>query len=267
MQNIGKSYREKLNLQMRGENHMDNLIKVANRNGDLVVSSREVAVNFDKEHKHILRDIENIQSDGVAQNWADLFIETEYQHEQNKQFYREYLLTRDGFSLLAMGFTGKKALEWKLKYIEVFNKMEQKLKEQNNLKLDSKFMYQIAQQLEEKENQIAIMAPKALFADAVSTSKSTVLVGELAKILKQNGIEDMGQNRLFTWLRDNGFLIRRKGSDYNMPTQKSMELGLFRIKETSITHSDGHISVNKTPKVTGKGQIYFVNKFKEREIA
>ena len=102
--------------------------------------------------------------------------------------------------------------------------------------------------------------PKVIFADAVSASNTTILVGELAKILKQNGV-DIGQNRLFEWLRRKGYLISRQGTDYNMPTQKSMELGLFRVKETSITHSDGHTSVNKTPKITGKGQEYFVNKF------
>ena len=113
-----------------------------------------------------------------------------------------------------------------------------------------------------KERQIAEQKPKVIFADAVATSKTSILVGELAKIMKQNGI-DIGQNRLFTWLRDNGYLISRKGTDYNMPTQKSMEFGLFEIKETSIVHSDGHTSTEKTPKVTGKGQIYFINKFKK----
>lgn len=113
------------------------------------------------------------------------------------------------------------------------------------------------------ENKIAEDKPKVLFADAVSTSKTSILIGELAKILRQNGIE-IGQNRLFEWLRNNGYLIRRKGTDYNMPTQYSMELGLFEVKETSITHSDGHISISKTPKVTGKGQIYFINKFEEK---
>lgn len=102
--------------------------------------------------------------------------------------------------------------------------------------------------------------PKVLFADAVATAKSSILIGELAKLLKQNGI-DIGQNRLFEWMRCNSYLIRRKGTDYNMPTQKAMESGLFEIKETSITHADGHISVNKTPKVTGRGQQYFINRF------
>lgn len=115
--------------------------------------------------------------------------------------------------------------------------------------------------IEQKDKLIEEMKPKALFAEAVSTSHTTILIGELAKILKQNGIET-GQKRLFEYLRNEGFLIKRKGVDYNMPTQKSMELGLFEIKETTINHSDGHISISKTPKVTGKGQIYFVNKFK-----
>ena len=109
------------------------------------------------------------------------------------------------------------------------------------------------------EEQAAADRPKVLFADAVSTAKTSILIGELAKLLKQNGV-DVGQNRLFDWLRSKGYLIRRRGSDYNMPTQRAMELGLFEIKETSIAHSDGHTTVNKTPKVTGRGQQYFVSK-------
>lgn len=102
--------------------------------------------------------------------------------------------------------------------------------------------------------------PKVIFADAVSTSESDILVGDLAKLLNQNGYV-VGQNRLFEQLRNEGFLISRKGNSYNMPTQRAMELGLFRIKETAITHSDGRVSLNKTPKVTGKGQQYFINRF------
>ena len=113
--------------------------------------------------------------------------------------------------------------------------------------------------IEGQKAQIAEMTPKALFADAVSASSTSILVGDLAKLIRQNG-KDIGQNRLFDWLRNNGYLIRAKGMSWNMPTQRSMDMGLFEVKETSITHSDGHISVNKTVKVTGKGQIYFVNK-------
>ncbi len=121
---------------------------------------------------------------------------------------------------------------------------------------------QLTIDLKQLETKIEEQKPKVLFADSVSASSTSILVGELAKIIKQNGHE-IGQNRLFQWLRDNNFLISRKGTDYNMPTQKSMELGLFEIKETSVTHADGHISINKTPKVTGKGQVYFINKFRE----
>nr|DAK43792.1 MAG TPA: repressor domain protein [Bacteriophage sp.] len=110
------------------------------------------------------------------------------------------------------------------------------------------------------EAQIEADKPKVLFADSVAASHGSILVGELAKLLNQNGI-DIGQNRLFNWLRENGYLICRKGTDYNMPTQRSMEMQLFNIKETAITHSDGHVSISKTVKVTGKGQLYFVNKF------
>lgn len=102
--------------------------------------------------------------------------------------------------------------------------------------------------------------PKVLFADSVTASKNSILVGEMAKLLKQNGVHT-GQNRLFETLRNKGYLIKRQGTDYNMPTQKSMEMGLFEIKETVINHSDGHTSVTKTPKITGKGQQYFVNLF------
>ena len=110
------------------------------------------------------------------------------------------------------------------------------------------------------ETQIEEDKPKVLFAGAVETSKSSILIGELAKILKQNGIK-IGPIRLFEWMRQNGYLIRRNGSDYNMPTQRAMEMGLFEIKETSIVHADGHTSISKTPKVTGKRQVYFVDLF------
>lgn len=136
-------------------------------------------------------------------------------------------------------------------------------------------MIQLCQQLKAEQDKNTMLSarvtelePKGIFADAVSTSNNSILIGELAKILRQNGV-DMGQNRLFEWMRENGYLIRGSRTDRNMPTQRSMELGLFEIKETTICHSDGHTSINKTPKVTGKGQVYFINLFlaeKERVI-
>lgn len=126
-----------------------------------------------------------------------------------------------------------------------------------------KLLTALKEERQEKERlqlQVAQDKPKVVFADAVSVSDGTILIGELAKILKGNGIE-IGQNRLFERLRQDGFLIKRKGTDYNAPTQKAMELGLFKVKETAITHSDGHVTISRTTKVTGKGQQYFVNYF------
>lgn len=128
------------------------------------------------------------------------------------------------------------------------------------LKASEKLLAEAQEKVKLLEYDNEVMKPKALFADSVAASDNTILVGELAKIIKANGV-DMGQNRLFAWLRDNGYLIRRKGTDYNMPTQRAMELGLFKIKETTINKPDGSVAISKTVKVTGKAQQYFINKF------
>ncbi|UJA34316.1 phage antirepressor [Bacillus velezensis] len=120
--------------------------------------------------------------------------------------------------------------------------------------------------MKEQSKQIETMKPKALFAEAVEASESSVLVGELAKIIQQNGIK-IGPNKLFQWLRDNGYLIRKTGESFNLPTQRSMDLGLFEIKKRTMNNPDGSIRTTRTPKVTGKGQIYFVNKFISAETA
>lgn len=245
-----------------------NDIILSMQNGEPVVSSRQIAESFEKRHDHVMRDIEDIMR-GLPKNGdTPMFYKTEYIHEQNGQNYPMYLMNRDGFTLLAMGFTGKAALEWKLKYIAAFNEMEKKLTEQPQLtrsQLLATALIAAHEELEQKDKQIETMKPKALFADAVSASSQNILVGEMAKLLSQNGIQ-MGQNRLFSWMRENGYLIKdKKRTDYNMPTQKSMELHLFEIKETSIAHSDGHTSINKTPKVTGIWQVYFVNLFLRAE--
>lgn len=134
------------------------------------------------------------------------------------------------------------------------------VKELSGQELMAKALIEAQSVLAAKDKQIEEMKPKVVFADAVATSHTSILVGELAKVLKQNGI-DMGQKRLFAWLRENGFLIKRKGTDYNMPTQKAMDLGLFEIKEGSYVNGSGVNITTKTPKVTGKGQQYFINKF------
>lgn len=229
-----------------------------------VTSSLQVAETFNKNHRDVLRAVDDLK-EGVAQNWADLFYEDTYTHPQNKQQYRIIYMNRDGFTLLAMGFTGKKAMKFKLKYIEAFNNMENELeqgyptKNVGGYQVPSNYRGALLLAADLQE-QVEIMKPKAIFADSVSASHTTILVGDLAKILKGNGI-NIGARRLFQWMRDNGYLIKRKGADYNSPTQKSMNFGLFKIKESSHVNGDGVTVVTKTPKVTGKGQNYFVNKF------
>lgn len=130
----------------------------------------------------------------------------------------------------------------------------------SDIELLSKAVLVAQKQIEERNQKIQEMTPKALFADAVSASNTSILIGDLAKLICQNGVK-IGQKRLFEWLRENGYLIKQKGASWNMPTQRSVEMGLFEVKETTITHADGHISINKTVKATGKAQVYFVNKF------
>lgn len=134
------------------------------------------------------------------------------------------------------------------------------VKELSGSELMARALIEAQNVLAAKDKVIEEMKPKVVFADAVATSHTSILVGELAKILKQNGI-DMGQKRLFAWLREKGYLIKRQGTDYNMPTQKAMELGLFEIKEGSYVNGSGVNITTKTPKITGKGQQYFINKF------
>lgn len=253
-----------------------NEIILSEENGQVLVSSREVAEKFEKEHKSVLRDIDNLiyNFDGTKL-YREMFIETTYTNSRGKT-YRCFNMNRDGFSLLCMGFTGKKALEWKLKFIEAFNQMENRLKNINQLTEEERLKLQL---FSKDEREVAYahnrlielatapliaenkeMKPKAVFADAVETSRTSILIGDLAKILKQNGIET-GQKRLFEWLRNNGYLIKHKGTDRNMPTQRAMEMGLFEVKESTTYNPDGSIRINKTTKVTGKGQLYLVNKF------
>ena len=253
---------------------MENLVEI--KNNQVITSSRQVAECFGKRHDKLLFEIKRMYSEyivGIGMSEmveTPLFYEHEYMHPQNNQKYKEYLMNRDGFSLLVMGFTGKEALQWKIKYIEAFNTMEQELlqtrKQLPNFDDPVAAARAWANEVEAKrraQKQIEEDRPKVLFADAVATAKTSILIGELAKLIKQNGY-DIGQKRLFNFLREKGYLIKRKGIDYNMPTQKSMNLGLFEIKERTINHTD-HVEIVKTTKVTGKGQIYFINLFDEMQ--
>jgi len=183
----------------------------------------------------------------------------------DKRTPKLYLWTEKGALLHAKSLNTDKA--WQAYEVLVDTYFEvQETKRLTGSELMAAALLEAHAVLEQKEKRITTLEqqaeqdkPKVLFADSVATAKNSILIGELAKILRQNGVET-GQQRLFEWMRENGFLIKRKGSDYNMPTQRAMNMGLFEVKETAIPHADGHVSISKTPKVTGKGQIYFVHK-------
>ena len=182
-------------------------------------------------------------------------------HPQNKQSITDHQLTIDMAKEICMIQRSEKGKACRRYFLEVeknWNSPEAVMS--RALKIADRKLIEAQNHVLALETKIEQDKPKVLFADSVSASSTSILVGELAKLLGQNGVET-GQKRLFAWLREHGYLIKRQGSDYNMPTQKSMEMGLFEVKENVIIHSDGHSSVTKTPKVTGKGQVYFINKF------
>lgn len=238
-------------------------VKIITQNSQPVTTSRNVADNFEKQHAHVTRDIENFLKEDVS-NFGEMFQEgTEPDSYGRPQ--KVYYMNRDGFSFLVMGFTGKRAIQFKLAYIEQFNQMEKQLIEA------AKDSYMIDDpvaraekwiQEQEKTKQLALeneeMKPKAVFADSVSASKSSISIRNLSRILKQSGM-DIGQNRLFEKLRQDGFLIK-SGRSKNAPTQKGMDMGLFEVKETVIQRSEGS-QISITTLVTGKGQFYFVDRY------
>ncbi|KMO88361.1 antirepressor [Lacticaseibacillus rhamnosus] len=223
-------------------------------NKQAVTTSLRVAEVFGKDHKHVLETISNLAAEKSA---AKFFAEATYDN-RGKQ-YPMYYMNRDGFTLLAMGFTGKKALQFKISYINAFNSMETQIK--TGYVIPGSYAEALKLAASQAE-QIEDMKPKALFADAVATSHTSILIGDLAKLIRQNGV-DIGQNRLFAWLRDHGYLIS-KGDRRNMPTQRAMDLELFDIKERTFQNPDGSVRITKTTKVTGKGQQYFINKFLQK---
>lgn len=238
---------------------MNELMKIKERNGEQLVSARELYKFLEITERF--------------QQWIDKKIE-KYNFKENKDYIgckffntlanqelQDYLLKIPMAKELAMlqnNAKGKEAREYFIKCEDAWNSPQMILARANQIQ--ARMLETYKEQVVVLERKIEEQKPAVIFAGAVTASKSSILIGDLAKLIKQNGV-DIGQKRLFSWLRENGYLIKRQGSDYNMPTQKSMELGLFEIKETAVTHSDGHITVNKTPKVTGKGQIYFINKF------
>ena len=248
---------------------MNDMIKTSvykTQKGTPVTDSVKVAMVFGKQHKNIMQAVRNIL--GSAENSAHRhwFYESTYLDAQGKP-RPMFIMNRDGFSLLAMGLTGAKAMQFKVEFINAFNKMEETIKElaPASPAIPQTFAEALrlaasqAEQIEEQQRKIEADAPRVLFSQAVETSDKSVLIGELAKIICQNGVK-IGERRFFVWLRENGYLCSY-GERYNQPTQKAMELGLFEIKKTTIQKPNGDTLISNTTKVTGKGQVYFVNKF------
>lgn len=240
---------------------MKDLIKIEiNENQEPVVSGRELhkALEIKTEYK---KWFERMKDYGFTENTDFIRVTQKCHTLGGEQEMVNHAIKLDMAKEIAMIQRNEKGKEVRQYFIQVekdFNSPEKIMA--RALKIAENKLNVLQLENAEQKKTLEEQKPKVIFANSVETAKTSILVGELAKIIKQNGY-DIGQNRFFEWLRNNNYLISRKGTDYNMPTQKAMELGLFEIKETSITHADGHISVNKTPKVTGKGQVYFVNKF------
>lgn len=231
------------------------------------LDSREVAEMVGKEHNMLLRDIrryvEQLGQSKIAQ--SDFFKESTYKNKQNKE-QPCYLVTKKGCEFIAHKLTGVKGTEFTAKYINRFHEMEDTIKTQlpKGNDLIALAVIEAQKMIAERDKQIERMKPKEIFADAVSASETSILIGDLAKLISQNGYK-IGQKRLFEWLRTNNFLIK-SGSSRNMPQQRFVEQGLFEIKESNIQNPDGSVRITRTTKVTGKGQIYFVNKFMKSEV-
>lgn len=237
--------------------------------GQKYLDSREVAEMVRKEHKNILRDIRGYYEELGQLNFepTDFFTESQYTDKSNRQ-KPCYLVTKKGCEFIAHKLTGVKGTEFTAKYINRFHEMEDTIKTQlpQGNDLIALAVIEAQKMIAERDKQIERMKPKEIFADAVSASETSILVGDLAKLISQNGYK-IGQKRLFEWLRTNNFLIKC-GSSRNMPQQRFVEQGLFEIKESNVQNPDGSVRITRTTKVTGKGQIYFVNKFLQKsEVA
>lgn len=236
---------------------MNNLIKIEERNGEQLVSAREL-------HKFLEVGTE-------FRHWFPRmceygFIENKYytpvifEHPINKQPTTDYLMKLSmakEISMLQRNEKGKEAREYFIKCEEAWNSEDMIMA--RAMEIQNKKILNYREEVKKLETKLEEQKPKVMFAEAVTASKDSILIRELAKILKQNGY-DTGEKRMFAWLREQGYLIKKEGSDYNLPTQRAMNLGLFEIKKTAINHSNGEIEIKKTPKITGKGQLYFINK-------
>lgn len=241
---------------------MNEVIKVTvNDNQEPIVSARQLHKTLEVKTRFSQWVEQNFKGFEENYDFCSVVTTTQLNQYGGTKELQDYALSLDTAKHLAMMSKTDKGKEVRQYFIQVekdFNSPE---------KIMARALLMADKKIHKLETQIEADRPKVLFADAVSASHTSILVGELAKLISQNGYK-IGANRLFSWMRENGYLIKRKGSDWNMPTQRSMDLKLFEIKETNVQHADGHITVNKTPKVTGKGQQYFINKFlSEDEVA
>lgn len=238
---------------------MNELINITlNENHEPVVSARDLHKGLEVKSKYndwLKRMLDYGFSEGID---YIAITQKKVTAQGNQSEFIEHVFNLDAAKEIAMIQRNDKGKEVRKYFIQVekdFNSPE---------KIMARALLMADKKVHKLEAQIEADKPKVIFADAVSASHTSILVGDLAKLISQNGYK-IGANRLFSWLRDNGYLIKKQGASWNMPTQKSMELKLFEIKETNIQHADGHISINKTPKVTGKGQQYFINKFLDQK--
>ena len=241
---------------------MNELIKIEVKDGQQLVSGRELH-KFLEIKTPYTQWFERMVEYGFVENTD--FIPVSQKSESGGisgvKVVQDHLMTLNmakEISMLQRNEKGKEARIYFIKCEEAWNSPEMILARANQIQ--SHMIEDYTKKIEFLENKVKEDKPKVIFADAVATSQSSILIGDLAKLIKQNGV-DTGQKRLFNYLRENGFLIKQKGESYNMPTQKSMDMGLFEIKERTVLNPDGSIRISKTPKVTGKGQQYFINVF------
>ena len=252
-----------LSIMPKTSNKMAELV-FQNRNGNDVTTSLIVAQVFGKEHKNVVRDIENLS---CSETFNQLnFERITYKDARNRE-QTAYEMTKDGFSFLVMGYTGAKAGEFKEKFISEFNKRESLLKNDDYILMRSQQILQKRIEIAEEkikrlEQQNSKLQPKAFFADCIMQSEDCISIGEMANILKQNGLFGKGQNSFFEWLRWSGYLLNR-GSRYNLPSQRSMRLGIMRIAE----QQRGSVFINRKAVITPYDQRYFIELFGKSSTA
>lgn len=252
-----------------------NEVILQNKNGKILASSRDVAEKFGKEHSKVRRSIQALQKD-VA-NFGEMFVQSYYEDAYGRK-QEEYCMNRDGFSLIVMGFTGKKALEWKLKYIDAFNRMEEKLKASMNLTSEEQLKLQLFDKdplrvVQAHQQLVSIevdkttapliaenneMKPKAEYHDAISIAENCINFGKFAATFQNNNKISFGRNKIMEWCRNNDYLCSSDGLK-NKPSQRMLDAGYMKYKQ-SVNNINGKERITYTPLLTGKGEIWITKK-------